>query len=257
MTIETAMPDRLAGNSEIDQSIEQAQREHAQAPNPAPSVPATNRFNLPAWAQAKYTVQISAAGNPYLKPIQSRVLQCVSDVPGLLDTTRKVYERMASEEQKANVDEIVKHTVDSYNAMQAFLGDGFDWLAGRTVLEGFRNQFGYSLYKAWDQQETLENVISRTCTQENITPRQALELNADCQRQQAWFENFAIQAEAMRQVIEATVSEPHAFERLIREGAQSAALIDGKRVLGADNGVTPEPSEARSAAKSAIGDLYA
>lgn len=232
---ESQAPDQYQGHSETA----------VKTPEGSPNEPteSTNRYNVPAWLQRRFNVEISQRGNPYFKPIESRVKECVRDSAGALAEGR------ARQERPNDRDEIVEEAIAAgrayHDALKRLVGPDRQWKADQLVLWPLSDEVGYQLFAATNGEIELEEYASYLLrTDANVNNADDVNKHAGYEKSAAWVDLAYDELGEYDAIFAGIGGEAeYNIDAIVRKGYQSSANLMGRKYLAGNPGAAPATSD--------------
>lgn len=240
---ESQMPEHTQGHVETDVTTEHS-------PDHNPSVQSTDRFGLKAagkgYLERKYDIQISAAGKPYFKPMESLLKSFVLDAEAALAEARARVK--ADEDLQTRVTKRSDAKLADFEAELEDAGDNRAWLARSNVIWPMTDQVGYQLYKATSGEADLldyASYLARTDSSVKAEGAKALDTHEAYQKRLFWTDLAYDELGVVDGIIKAVDPDSldYNLEAIIRKGYQSAANLDTRNHLRGVNGSAPVTSD--------------
>lgn len=203
----------------------------------------TNRYNVPAWLQRRFNIEISKRGNPYFTPIDSRVKECVRNSDDALAEAR------ARADRPNDRDELVADVIAAgqayHDLLKQLVGPDRQWKADQLVLWPLSDEVGYQLFASTNGEIELEEYASYLLRSDaNINSASDVSKHSGYMKSEAWVE-LALEELGEYDAVFAGIAGEAEYnvEAIIRKGYQSSANLMGRKYLQGNSGSAPGTSD--------------
>lgn len=202
---------------------------------------ATNRYNVPAWLQRRFNVEISKAGNPYFVPIDSRLAMIIRDSDTALKEGRFRQERTPDTDRAVLVDEVIAAGQAYHDALRRLVGPDRAWKADQLVLWPLSDEVGYQLFASSNGEYELEDYASYLLrTDANINCSKDVEKHEGYQKSAAWTDLAYDELGEYDRIYTAIAGDAdYNVPAIVKKGYQSHANLIGRKYLQGVTGSAP------------------
>lgn len=235
---DSQVPETMQGHDEMAVKTKEA--------GPNEPVESTNRYDVPAWLQRRFNVEISAAGNPYFKPIESRLQECVRDADVALKEGRFRMERTPDSDRAENIDQVIAAGRAYHDALKRLVGPDRQWKADQLVLWPLSDEVGYQMFASTNGEAELEEYASYLLKNDaNVNNANDVEKHAGFQKSAAWVDMAYDELGEYDQIFSGITGEVPEYnvQAIVRKGYQSSANLMGRKYLQGKAGSAPGTSD--------------
>lgn len=238
---ESQVPEHLQGHSET--AVKTAR------PGPNEPVESTNRYNVPAWLQRRFNIEISKRGNPYFTPIESRVKECIRDSDAALAEGRyrqdPANDNERAEKRAELIDEVVAAGRAYHDALKRLVGPDRQWKADQLVLWPLSDEVGYQLFAATNGEIELGEYASYLLSSDpNINCAKDVESNDKFAKSAGWVDLAYDELGEYDAIFTGINGEgEYNVDAIVRKGYQSSANLMGRKYLQGVQGSAPATSD--------------
>jgi hypothetical protein len=222
---------------------------------PNQPIDSTNRYNIPAWLQRRFNVEISKRGNPYFTPIESRLQECIRDSGNALKEGQVRHNASDNQERAELVEDLIEKGRAYHDALKRLVGPDRHWKADQLVLWPLSDEVGYQLFATTNGEAELNEYATYLLTSDaNVNNAHDVEKH-DGYLKSAAFVDMAYDELGEYDALYAGINGESEYNvpAIVRKGYQSSANMMGRKYLQGNTGSAPATSDGDN--KDALAEL--
>lgn len=233
---DSQVPEHMQGHDEVAVKTVEA--------GPNEPTESTNRYDVPAWLQRRFNIEISKRGNPYFTPIESRLQECIRDADSALAEGRGRQQRDDNPRAEL-IDDLIAKGRAYHDALKRLVGEDRQWKADQLVLWPLSDEVGYQMFASTNGEAELEEYASYLLKNDaNVNCANDVEKHSGYMKSAAWVDMAYDELGEYDAIFAGIAGEAeYNVPAILRKGYQSSANLMGRKYLQGNTGSAPGTSD--------------